>query len=125
MIICTLIVLSLLSVFFLAFPEETGEKYIADIYQNGTLIQSIPLYEITTPQTFVIQGESGCTNEIQACHDSIAILSADCPDKLCVKQGHITNSKLPITCLPNRLVIQLRAVDTGDADSITHDIITY
>lgn len=125
MIATVLIMLSLLSIFFLILPGEKGEKYIADIYQNGTLIRSIPLYEITTPHTFVIRGENGCTNEIQACHGSIAILSADCPDKLCVKQGHITNSKLPITCLPNRLVIQLRAVDSDDGNSITHDIITY
>jgi len=111
---------------------------VADIYQNGTLIQSIPLFEVTGRYTIEINGETGCSNVIEICPGSIAIVSANCPDKLCVHQGYISNSLLPITCLPNRVVIQLRALEehniwnsfdsAGDSDitnSITPDIVTY
>lgn len=120
-----LIFLLSVSLFFVLRPGDSNQKYIADIYQNGILIQSVPLYEITTPQTIIVEGENDCVNTIELCRNSVAVLSADCPDKLCVKQGHIKNSKLPITCLPNRLVIQLRAVGEEKSNTITDDIITY
>ena len=30
-----------------------------------------------------------------------------CPDKICVQQGFLHDSRLPVTCLPNRIVITL------------------
>jgi len=136
-----IIILGLLvfgSILVILFPRETSAGYMADIYQNGNLIQSIPLYQVTDSYSFELHGENGCTNVIEVRPGSIAIVSADCPDKLCVHQGAISNSLLPITCLPNRVVIQLRPADenvsapnpglegkSGDSDSITPDIITY
>ena len=96
----------------------------ADIYQNGQLLQSIDLQQVTESYTFTITGENNCYNEIQVRPGSIGILSASCPDKLCVHQGFIDSSLLPITCLPNRLVIQLRFGDNS-SDKITTDIIGY
>ena len=117
-----LLLLSLGSLIFLLFPRSEGTEYIADIYQNGVLIRSIPLYQAAEAYSFTIEGENGCTNEIEVRSGSIGILSADCPDKICVSQGFIHNSKQPITCLPNRLVIQLRPVLDTDTEP---DIVTY
>lgn len=125
------IILSLLvlgSIVSIIFPFHSKGGYIADIYQNGVLIQSIPLYNQTETYHFEIVGENGCINLVEVKPGSIGIVSADCPDKLCVGQGHIHNSLLPITCLPNRLVIQLRAIEVGAntlGDSITPDIVTH
>lgn len=128
----SLVFLLLGSIIAILLSRNTDGKYIADIYQNGNLIQSIPLYEAEKIYSFEIKGENGCTNLVEVRPGSIAIISADCPDKLCVHQGAISNSLLPITCLPNRLVIQLRAAsdhnfaDNPDiSNSITPDIITY
>lgn len=91
----------------------------ADIFQNGVLIQSIDLSAVTESYTFTATGENNCCNEIEVRPGSIGIISANCPDKLCVHQGFIDSSLLPVTCLPNRLVIQIRT------DEITTDIISY
>lgn len=80
---------------------------VADIYQNGGFLQSIPLKADTSSQ-FTIIGENGCYNEVTVKNGAIAITEANCPDKLCIHQGYISNSLLPITCLPNRVVIQVR-----------------
>ena len=115
---------------------QTNPKLVADIYQNGTLLQSIPLSSVTESYTFTIIGENGACNEIEVFPGSIGIISANCPDKLCVKQGHISNSLLPITCLPNHLVIQLHSDTHTDSlpqntvpnytiEEIIPDIITY
>jgi len=102
-----------------------GERSItADIYQDGQLLYSIPLNQVTSNYTLLITGENDCSNEIEIRPGSIGMISASCPDKLCVHQGFINSTLLPITCLPNRLVIQLRQ-DDSTSDSITPDIMGY
>ena len=52
---------------------------------------------------------------------AICISEASCPDKICVGQGYISNSLVPITCLPHKLVIELRADNAAsDLDAISH-----
>jgi len=91
----------------------------AHIYQDGVLLKSIDLNAVTESYRFTVTGQNNCRNEIEVRPGSIGILSADCPDKLCVHQGFIDSSLLPITCLPNRLVIQIKS------EEITTDIVTY
>lgn len=124
LVAAALFLLSALSLLWLLLPRTQEAGYIADIYQNGVLLQSIDLSQIAESYTFTVTGENGCTNEIGVRPGSIGILSADCPDRLCVRQGFISDSLLPITCLPNRLVIQLRPLSEHNA-SETPDINTY
>lgn len=109
-------------IFFLYRESHNASRLTAEIYQNGELIKSIPLDDVTAPYTFTITGDNGCTNEIEVRPGSIGIRSASCPDKLCVRQGFIKNTLLPITCLPNHLVIRLSEDGAGDQgpDIITH-----
>lgn len=121
-----LLTLSAVSLVFLLLPSNGETDYIADIYQNGELLTSIPLTEVQEIYTFTVTGDNGSQNRIEVRPGSIGIISADCPDKLCIHQGFVSDSKLPVTCLPNRLVIQLRpAENPAAADSTTVDIITY
>lgn len=101
-------------------PVSDGTGCIADIYQDGNLLASIPLDGKGAPYQFTVTGENGCFNEIQVCPHSIGILSADCPDKLCVNQGFIDRLGLPIVCLPNKLVIRLREADSGAVDAVAY-----
>ena len=102
--------------------SHTVSGLTAETYQDGQLIRSIPLDDVTEPCTFTVTGENGCTNEIEVRPGSIGILSASCPDKLCVRQGFISSTLLPITCLPNRLVIRLEENDVPNQgpDILTH-----
>ena len=97
---------------------------IADIYQSGELIASIPLNEVRETYRFTVTGDEGHVNEIEIRPGSIGIISADCPDKLCVRQGFISDSRLPVTCLPNRVVIRLRPQEEN-SETISPDIISY
>lgn len=124
-----LILIALASIFWIIqFPDKAGidkntsSRLYADIYQNGELKQSIDLSTVKESFTFTMEGEWGCTNKIEVRPKSIGIISASCPDKLCVHQGFIDNSLLPITCLPNRLVIQIRQEEISEEST---DIITY
>ncbi len=92
----------------------------ADVYRDGELIHTLPLSADEKPRTFTVNSGEGDYNEIWAGEGGIGVLSASCPDQLCVKQGIREDSLLPIVCLPNRLVIQIR-----EESEVTPDIITY
>lgn len=104
----------------LLFPASDGTGCIADIYQNGELLASLPLDDYDAPYRFTVTGENGCVNELEIHSGSIGMVSADCPDKLCVHQGFVDRPGLPIVCLPNKLVIQLRDAEPESIDGIAH-----
>lgn len=127
-----LFVLASASLLYLLFPYFQGEgskasgDYVAEIYQGGNLLYRIPLREIQENRTLVIEGRDGCRNEIEIRPDSVGVISADCPDKLCVRQGFINNDRLPVVCLPNRLVIRLCLDSQKSSHNLTNiDGITY
>ncbi len=77
----------------------------ACIYQNGELLYDIKLYNVDEPYTLKIEGENGSYNIVEVRHNEIGITKATCPDKICVHMGFISNGAVPVTCLPNRLII--------------------
>lgn len=115
--------IGIFSILWLLIQDTDSAKPVADIYQNGECIMSIPLASVTELYRFTVTGDNGAINTIEVRHGSIGIISASCPDKLCIHQGFISDSLLPITCLPNRLVIQIRS--EKNTNKITTDIIAY
>lgn len=95
---------------------------VAEIYQNGTLIMSVPLDKTKEPRCFTIEGENGAYNVIEVKDGKIGIVSASCPDRICVKQGYHGSGLLAITCLPNHLVIRIKEASDGESglDAITY-----
>ena len=115
LILCLILGISLNAILA---PSSGGTDCVADIYQEGELLASFPLDGFDAPYRFTVTGENGCVNELEIRSGSIGMVSADCPDKLCVHQGFIDRPGLPIVCLPNRLVIQLRRADPEEIDAI-------
>lgn len=117
-----LVVLCTFSILWILLYPGKDRAYTAYIHVDGALYKSIPLDEVDSPYEFSIQTDDGHSNTIHVETGSIRISYADCPDLICVKQGAITNSLLPITCLPHKLVISLKPTDSGtDApDAISH-----
>lgn len=84
-------------------PGGAGDQ--VEIYQNGTLAQTIQLPHAGPPETIEISGPVG-GNTIEISEDGVRVLSADCPDQICVAHGYLREGTGPIVCLPNRLVIR-------------------
>ena len=69
-------------------------------------------YRLDSPGEFSLNGGSN----ILVIRDGDAWLrEADCPDKLCVRQGKIHFSGQVITCLPNRLTV---TIEGGESDGV-------
>lgn len=116
-------IIALLCILALIFVQKnTQTASTALIYQNGTLIRTIPLDSATSSYQFQIDGSDGAYNLIEVRSGTIGIIEASCPDHVCMDMGFRSHSMLPITCLPNRLVI-LFSEETTSSD--TPDILTY
>lgn len=47
-------------------------------------------------------------NKVQIKNHEVYMVEATCPDKLCIKQGHIAKKGATIVCLPHHLVIEVK-----------------
>lgn len=96
------------------------EASVAEIYRDGELIKTVNLSEIKDTREIVVRSaDNKNENIILAEHGRISIKSATCPDKLCVKQGWITNSAAPIVCLPNHVIVKIKAGKNNVIDTLT------
>lgn len=71
------------------------------------------IFSLTKDRTIPI----GDTNVCEIQDGKAHMLSASCPDQICVHQGYINEKGGMITCLPNRVVIQAVGTDTLDGVS--------
>lgn len=90
-----------------------AQNRTAVIYHNGEVIREINLDLLSEPVEFDISSD-GHINTVRAERGRIRMLSADCPDKICVNQGWIDNGAVPIVCLPHKITIEIK----GGADEI-------
>ena len=76
----------------------------------------------TAKYSFTEDGEyelNGGTNVLRIEGGRAFLVSANCPDHLCVKQGKIDQMGETITCLPNRLTITVYGAENGDVELIS------
>lgn len=83
-----------------------GEAAIASVYVDGELYDTFDLSAAVIPYEVTVRTEYGY-NIIRVSHGAIEVEEADCSEQLCVKQGAVTDSLIPIVCLPHHLVIQI------------------
>lgn len=119
-LIIIILLVSAGALWYLNTNEQNGT--VAEIYQNGELIQTIHLDTVTEDYTFTVEGNDGIYNTIEVHHGEIGITEASCPDGLCINMGFIHSSAFPITCLPNKLVIKIVSETSSEEEP---DIMVY
>lgn len=97
-------------------PKEKGA--IARVTQDGEVLYEIQLNEVPGPQTYHVNGENGAYNTVLVQQGHVRMLEASCPDQVCVNQGWISDSTLPIVCLPNKVMIEIVG-EEGQLDAVT------
>lgn len=96
---------------FVLMRTSAVKDPIAEIYQDGELIRSLPLSEDCELTITCAEGY----NTVTVKDGAVMISSADCPDKICVRTGAISGGAVPIVCLPHRLEIRVVGADGLDA----------
>lgn len=89
------------------YADQNSSSHIARVLVNDELIKTFDLDQVAGSIEFTVTNNKGGENTIRVEHGRIGIIHANCPDKLCVKRGFISNSLLPSVCLPNGVVIDI------------------
>ena len=105
------VLLGAAAIFYLAGRLGASPAAYARIEINGVLVETVDLAE---DRTFSVAGYNGGTNEIQVEKGKISVISATCPDKVCVNRGWAEHTGDTIVCLPNRMIIQIMAGNISD-----------
>lgn len=104
-IIILLLLLAALGTYLVLYMRNNKEAGYVQVYKEDMLIKTYSLHE---DGAYHIQIENGF-NEIIINKGIVYMQEADCPDKLCVKQGKILKSGESIICLPHKVVVKISA----------------
>lgn len=96
------------------------EHPVAYLYSEGSLLQTIDLSTVQETYTLVIHTKDNGENIVEVRPGAIGIISASCPDKLCVHQGFISTSLYPIVCLPNEFAIEIKESSNTGLDAVVY-----
>ena len=86
-------------------PGASGGT-VAVISINGEEYEKIDLSRVTEEYDIELRTEYG-SNTVHVAPGAISVTAADCPDLVCVRQGELRQSGVPIICMPHRLVIAI------------------
>ena len=92
------------------------EGTVVEVVQDGVVLQEIDLSAVRGEYSFDVQWPGGGSNTVCVEPGRICVSEADCPDKICIAQGWLTDEAMPIVCLPHRLIIHVK--DAGQLDAV-------
>ena len=119
-IIILILVFIALSVFMLYSnlinSDRNADNHV-EINVNGELFGS---YSLLIDTVVPVETEYGY-NLIEIKDGKVFVNDADCPDKLCVNRGKISENGQQVVCLPNRLTVKIsKFEDAGEYDAIAY-----
>ena len=76
-----------------------------EVYYEADMRDVNGIFPVSTP--------NGGENRVYIQDDLVFMESANCPDQICVHQGVITDSTVPIVCLPNRVIVRIEGGEGG------------
>lgn len=77
----------------------TPSAHTAEIVQDGRVLRTVDLSSVTQEERITVSGKAG-TNIILIAPGEIRMLSADCPDQICVKTGNCRKTVCPLSVCP-------------------------
>lgn len=106
------LVLGLLSWYTLT---RKGSGSVVEIVQDGKVLRTIDLDLVAAEYSFTVEWPEGGSNKILVQPGRICVAEADCPDRICVHQGWLSDGAAPVVCMPHRLVLRLKDGEEADA----------
>lgn len=95
------------------FTVGAGDGWVV-VSRDGIVEERLPLSE---DARLLLQDASGNENLLVIEGGSARLEDADCPDRLCVRQGAISRSGESIICLPHKLVITIEGRAETDSSA--------
>ena len=86
---------------------------VVEIISDGKTLYELDLD--SEPDREITVEYKGRKNIIKIEDGDIYVADADCPDHTCMNMGRLSQSGVPIVCLPNKLIIRYK--EGGDIDA--------
>ncbi len=110
------IIFLIAAIFFgINFRENRKNGKFVEITVNGEVYQRIPLNEDKTIQ---VETEEDNFNEVTIEDGKVYMSDSSCKDHLCENMGYVSIVGVPITCLPNKVVVTIKGEDDKQIDSV-------
>lgn len=109
-LVIVLIIFSLLFAYYISTINNSLENKYVSIQINGEEVKTIKFSDDIIGEKYVLETKFG-RNVLQFGDNEVRIIEASCPDQLCIKQGKIGQVGQLLVCLPNRLVVEIKAND--------------
>lgn len=103
-LIFAFVVVAGIAAFFISKQLPGGTDAVIAI--DGQEYSRIDLSRVKESYDIIIDNSYG-RNIIHVEPGAISITESNCPDLICVHQGRLTGSGLPIICMPHHLVISI------------------
>lgn len=107
--------LIIIAVMMFVFSFSGSENLIAEIYVDGEKTHSIALSEVTESYTV---NENYCQLLVEK--DGVSFVFSDCSDKLCIKRGKLKNQGDTMACVPEKVVVILKADGKEKIDGVAY-----
>lgn len=102
-----------LAVIFSSLKKKEGASVVITV--EGNVYRTVFL---TEDQEIEIEKDGNVINILSIRDGKADMVSATCPDKLCVHQKPVSKSGETIVCLPHQVVVEVKGSEEGDFDSM-------
>lgn len=100
-----------------AINDQDGTGNIAVIRMDGAIIETVNLDTLAEPVKIEINGQY--RQVIYAEQGRICFGESECPHKLCVRMGWISERGSTVVCLPNRVIIRIEG-NSDETDGVVY-----
>lgn len=114
-LVAVIMTVAIVSMCLLSSNKHNGS--VCNVYVDGDLYGTYSLYDNINID---ITKDDILSNRISIDNGNVVMDYANCPDKICVKQGTISATNETICCAPNGIVIVIEGDEArGEYDAIT------
>ena len=106
-LVISLVLISSIGTFFFKQYVKSNHNF-AIIKLDGKIIQTIDLNAVKTQKEWKVFDKAGNYNLIEILPGKIRVKDADCPGRICVKEGWVSQTGQMLVCLPHKLIINIQ-----------------
>lgn len=112
-LIISIITLCIIS-YLLLYSGDEGNN--VEIYVDGDIIAT---YNLNEDRTVPVDNNRGGLNTVVISNGTVYMEQANCPNKICMDEGHISHDGETICCAPNGIMVIVNSQIRGEYDAIT------